>query len=189
MAIRRSIDSLIQEFAEMRGVSADYAVRLAVSEALQRDRGRGKKAKEDASHARSKEAKEQALHAPSIEAIYARGLAIAGSRGEDKAVGQLCSDLGPPVVIIAICLLGDAFFERYLQSTVLALVSLGLISSYIYWRSLQKIGKSREQMRASLALEIEELSQKLPDQLSFLADPPTGDPYFKLFVLEREGSQ
>jgi len=174
MAVRRSVDSLIQEFAKMRGVSPDHAVRIAISEALERKRGIGEEAKEEVSHASS------------IEAIYARGLAIAGSCGEDKATSQICSNVGPTIVLFAIFLLGSAFVERSLQSVILVFVLLCLVSLYFYWRSLQKIGRSRKQLRTSLALEIEELSQRFPDRLSFLAEPPEGDPYFKWIMIERE---
>jgi hypothetical protein len=48
MAVRRTIDPLTRQSAEMRGVSLDNAVRIALMEALAREQERAREDEEDA---------------------------------------------------------------------------------------------------------------------------------------------
>jgi hypothetical protein len=163
MAVRRSIDSLIREFAEIRGVTPDYAVRIAVTEALERERER------------IEEPEEEASYASTIEAIDARRLAIARCCGQDTAEDELCSEAGAPAALITIYLLGGAILARPLQLAILVFFLLCLVSMYFYWRRVRRKRESRKQMRESLALEIEELGKGLPERLRFLGGWPTLD--------------
>jgi hypothetical protein len=175
MVVRKSIEYQIQEFAELRGVTPDLAVRIAITEALDREQKEAEDFEEDASHAST------------LEAIDARRIAIAASSGQDIGVDGVCADLWPAAAILTVYLLVVTFFSRPLKPVVFAFVLFCIAVSYIYGRSLAKQSESRKQMRKSLKLEVEELSRGLPDRLRFLAAPPSEeDPYINLSMLENE---
>ena len=175
MAVRRSIDSLTRQFAEMRGVSLDNAVRIALIEALAREQETAQEDEEGESH--------ESL----IEAIDARRLAIAGSFAEEAGLDRIGSETLPPMGLAIVWLTAAifaAFFIRPLLAAIIGIILLFAVFAYLTSRSIDKRCESGRKMREALALEIKELGKRLPNRLTFLASVPNGDPYSNLTTLE-----
>lgn len=170
MAVRRSIDHLVQRFAEIRGVEPDQAVRIAVTEALEREQ----QGVEDP--------EEKESQAAIIEEIDAMRLAIAESSGEDQAAGKLWRDVWPPVVSIMFLILCDSFMDKPLQASLIAIILICFVLLCFYWNSLIKQSKTRKEFRKSLTLGIEELAKELPYELRFLANSAGENPQMNWII-------
>lgn len=159
MATRQTIDFLTHQFAQMRGVSPDNAVRIALMEALEREQERAEEDEKDASHAST------------IERTDARRLAFAGSCGAEQGLCRIGSDAFPPYYLIIMWLISAVFapfVSRSLQFAYLFIVLFFLLFAYWPWRSVEKQREYGRQMRKSLGLGIEELGKGLPKRLVFL---------------------
>lgn len=176
MAVRKTIDHLTQQFAEIRGISPDNAVRVALMEALERE--------QESAELDEEVAAQESL----IEAIDARRLVIAGIFAEEAGLDRIGSAVLPPFVFaiwwLVVAVL-SAFFVRPLLFAMIDMILLFALFAYLTSRSVKKRRESGRQMRKALTVEIRELAKKLPDRLSFLASVPDGDPYSKF--LTREG--
>lgn len=111
MATRQSLDYLVREFAKMRGVSADNAVRIAVMEAIKREREASGDADDDALNSTA--------IAPRIKTLLAFASAIAG------------------VYLLISCLVPHQLFQAvyYEDSIWKVLIGVGLLSAEIayFW--------------------------------------------------------
>lgn len=159
MAVRRTIGSLTLEFAEMRGVSPDNAVRIALIEALEKEQERAKDEEEDASHAST------------VRAIDVRRLAIAGSLAEEAGLDRIGSETLPPMALAIVWLIAAAFAAFVVRPLLLAIIGiilLFLLFTYLTSRSVGKRRESGRQMREALSLEIEELARSFQIGSAFL---------------------
>lgn len=111
MATRQSLDYLVREFAKMRGVSADNAVRIAIMEAIEREGEGSEDADDEASHSTAM--------ASQIKTLLAFASAIAG------------------VYLLISCLVPHQIFQTvyYEDSIWKVLIGIGLLSAGVahFW--------------------------------------------------------
>lgn len=174
MAVRRTIDSLAKEYASLRGVSADNAVRIALAEAIQR---------EDDS-----EDPEIDKVARAVRAVVARQITIAHFRAEEDTRTRISETMVPPIVLGLLWLTGAAFIRLRLQAVVLATVLIGAASIYYSYRSLRKGKLEAERVRATLRSEITELGASLPGSLEFLVEGTAENDSFWLTQQDDDGT-
>lgn len=177
MATHRSIDSLVEEFASLRGVSKDSAIRIALTEAIARDEEPNSEINETAS---------------TIRKIVLNQICLAriGANGYTRA--QMWEEMDTPIGFALFYLfvasgLQEVGVEHFsLQAMVILVVPMGVALLYYYYtRTLNKRKSEEEQRREKLEREIHILGGSLPDSLEFLCEG-TADDFSYIVSLEEE---
>ena len=157
MATRRTLDSLAEEFATMRGVSNDNAIRIALMEAI----------------AREEEPELEPEVWPVAREIMMRRVWVAYMDGQDSGSTKVFEDIAGPCVILTLILILGLFSRGVRAGSILLVVIVGIVSLYYYWRSIEKTKQERSRGRETINKGVAKMKHTLPDGLEFLADGPT----------------
>lgn len=95
MATRRTLDSLVEEFASMRGVSNDNAIRIALMDAI----------------AREEEPELEPEVWPVVRDIMKRRVWVAYMDGQDNGSKTVFEDIASACVILTFILILGLFFR------------------------------------------------------------------------------
>jgi hypothetical protein len=155
MATRRTIDSLVEEFASIRGVSNDNAVRIALMEAIARE-----------------EEPEPEI-SPVAKEIMMRRVWIAYMEGQDGGSHKVLEDMTVPCVFSTLVLILSLFAPGVRFGFVGVAIIVSTLSLYYFHRSIEKSKDEHSKNREALYDDIAEMEKKVPSGLEFLADGPT----------------
>jgi hypothetical protein len=157
MATRRTIDSLAEEFASIRGVDNDNAIRIALMEAIERE----------------EEPDFDSEVISVAETIMKRRVWIAYTEGRDSGSHQVREEMGIPCVGLMFFLI----FGLFSPANRMGMLSFATFTSIIllgfYYRSVEKSKKERSKYREMVNEEIAKMKDELPDALEFLKYGPT----------------
>ena len=167
MATRRTLDSLVEEFASMRGVSNDNAIRIALMDAI----------------AREEEPDLEPEVWPVVREIMRRRVWVAYMDGQNSGSKKVFDDIASACVILTLILILGLFFRGERGGSMLLVIIVGIVSLYSYWRSIEKTKHERSRGREAINKGVAEMKTKLPDGLEFLADGPT---YMEVFLTSFE---
>lgn len=156
MATRRTIDSLVEEFASMRGVSNDNAIRIALMEAIERE-----------------EEEAEPDIPPVAKEIVMRRVWIAYTEGQDSGSGKVFEDMAGPCVMLTIFLILGLLARGVREGIIGVVVIASLVSLYYYHRSAEKTKLEHAKSRKAINEDIARMKRNLPSGLRFLADGPT----------------
>jgi hypothetical protein len=174
MATRRTIDSLVEEFASMRGVSNDNAIRIALMEAI----------------AREEEPELEPEVWPVAKEIMMRRVWVAYMDGQDSGSSNVFNDIASACFVLTPILILGLFSRGVREGCVGLVIIVGVVSLYYYHRSMEKSKEERSKGRVTINKDIVEMKNKLPDGLEFLADGPTYmDVLLSSFEQERDSAQ
>jgi hypothetical protein len=164
MAVRRTINSLAEEFAFSQGVSMDNAIRIALAEAI----------------ARSKEPEPDSdieETASTIRKIVLNQICLASIEANGYTRHQMWEEMGTPIgfalfyltVAFALQVVGVERFS--VLAMVILVIPIGVALLYYYYtRTLNHRKREEEQRREKLKKEIQSLGMSLPDSLQFLCE-------------------
>jgi hypothetical protein len=169
MAVRRSLTSLTEEFASMRGVSTDNAVRIALIEAISRE--------EDsvATPGVSETSSIAPEAVPVAEEIVMRRVSIAYMDGQDNESRKIYENLVVLSFFLIPPLVWDLFIsDRGLHFAVLfPVIAIYIVLGYFYHRGVTESTKMRSKGREKINNDIAGMKSELPRGLEFLAHGPT----------------
>lgn len=158
MATRRTVASLAAEFASLRGVSEDAAIRIALTEAIDRE------GEPDERLQLSK------LEVEAVSAVVANRIGKAFSAGYKWGVREFWSDIEGPLFLLIIFLAVTAFV-RGLRLGAFG-ISFAIVIGVTIWMSRKWPRQLEEQRRERDAMEqnIRSGGSELPYELEFLSD-------------------
>jgi hypothetical protein len=170
MAVRRTIDSLVEDFASMRGVSKDNAVYIALTDAIARE--------------------EEPEFLPVAKEIVMRRVWIAYMDGQDNGSNKVFEEIAIACVMLTLFLILGLFAPGMRVGLIGFVIIVSVVSLYSYFRITERRKEERSKSREAIINDIAEMKNDLPTGLEFLTGGPTYmDVFLSSFEEERDSTQ